>query len=79
MIELKGQTESGEWVEFEASSICRADKTYMIVWTGCDPYYELLLIDTIQPADDHSGAACCAQVVRGRGMIIAADLFCGVQ
>ena len=52
MLRLKGQTESGEWVEFEASSICRADKTYMIVWTGYDPYYELLLIETIQLADD---------------------------
>ena len=52
MLRLKGQTKTGEWVKFEASSICRADKTYMIVWTGYDPYYELLLIETIQPADD---------------------------
>ncbi len=52
MLRLKGQTESGEWVEFEASSICRADKTYMIVWTEYDPYYALLLTETIQPAED---------------------------
>ena len=52
MLRLKGQTGSGEWVGFEASSICRADKTYMIVWTEYDPYYALLLTETIQPAED---------------------------
>ena len=52
MLRLKGQTESGEWVGFEASSICRADKTYMIVWTGYDPYYERLLTETIRLAED---------------------------
>ena len=52
MLELKGRTKTGEWVKFEASDICRADKTYMIVWTGYAPYYEMLLTETIQLAED---------------------------
>ena len=47
---LKGQTESGEWVEFEVCDIALANKNGAGVYVG-DRY---VFIDpaTIQPADD---------------------------
>ena len=47
MLKLKGQTETGEGVEFEASSICRADKLKPCPFCGS----EVFLLDVATRSD----------------------------
>ena len=58
MLRLKGQTESGEWVEFWVYDIINNDETWTGVWcvspSRPDEWkkYDDIVTATIQPADD---------------------------
>ena len=52
VLKLKGQTESGEWVEFYGYDIESANREYTEIVTVSSDIIQDIITDTIQPADD---------------------------